>query len=46
MSKLEDEIYTSHKAEYITIVAAAAMIVFFWKFLPDILPFVDTKQIE
>jgi choline-glycine betaine transporter len=46
MSKLQDEVYTSHKAEYIIIVAAAATIGFLWKFLPDILPFVGATQIQ
>lgn len=46
MTKWQDEIYTSYKVESIISILAAASIGFLWKFLPDLLPFVGTKQIS
>ena len=46
MSKWQDEIYTSYKVETIILIIAAATIGFLWKFLPEIIPFVESKQIS
>lgn len=46
MSKWQDELYTSHKVETIILIMTASAIGFLWKFLPEIIPFVESKQIS
>ena len=46
MSKWQDEIYTSYKVESIILIMAAAAIGFLWKFLPEMIPFVESRQIS
>lgn len=46
MSKWQDELYTSHKVETIILIMTASAIGFLWKFLPEIIPFVESKEIS
>mgnify|MGYP001577027026 CR=1 FL=1 len=46
MSKWQDDLYMSHKVETIMLIMVAAAIGFLWKFLPEIIPFVESKQIS
>lgn len=45
MPKWQDELYIKYKAETIISIIAVSLIGFLWKYLPDVLPFLATKQI-